>query len=74
MNASPETGCGAILALLDQALRDEERTTPPPSAEQENWLHGSAGFTDPDEHGWIAPVPPADVWVPRPWCSGAWRC
>lgn len=55
----------APLALLDRALRDAERADAPPPAERADWLHGSAGFTNPDEHGWIAPARSADVWVPR---------
>ena len=55
----------AIVALLDRALRDEERTERPLQSDRRNWLYGSAGLTEPDKHGWMAPVPPADVWVPR---------
>ena len=35
----------AIVALLDQALRDEERTEPPLAADRRNWLYGSAGLS-----------------------------
>ena len=55
----------AVVALLDRALRDEERTERPLQSDRRNWLYGSAGLTEPDKHGWMAPVPPADVWVPR---------
>ena len=55
----------AIVAMFDQALRKETRTEPPSQAERNDWLYGSAGFTEPDEHGWIAPLRQADVWVPR---------
>ena len=47
----------AILALLDQALRDAGRTEPPPEAEQGAWLKGDIEWSVPDEHGWIAVVP-----------------
>ena len=55
-----------VLALIDQALRDDERTTPPPEAERIAWLKGEFEWSEPDEHGWIAMVPGRpDVWVPR---------
>src|SRR3546814_10016093 len=46
-------------------LRAEAVTDAPPAAERGDWLYGSAGFTEPDEYGWMAPAPPADIWVPR---------
>ena len=55
----------AIVVMFDQALLAETRTEPPSQAERSDWLYGSAGFTEPDEHGWIALLPQADVWVPR---------
>lgn len=51
--------------LIGRMLDAETRTTPPPPGEEGDWLYGSAGFTEPDEHGWMAPVPPAHVWTPR---------
>jgi len=51
--------------LIGRMLDAETRTTPPPVCEEGDWLYGSAGFTDPDEHGWMAPLPSAHVWVPR---------
>ena len=55
-----------VLALIDQALRDEERTTPPAAAERQDWLKGEFEWGDPDEHGWIAMVPGRpDIWVPK---------
>jgi len=52
-------------ALIDRMLDAERRTTPPPAGETGDWLYGTAGFTEPDEHGWIAPLPSAHVWTPR---------
>ena len=55
-----------VLALIVQALRDEERTSPPAEAEREGWLKGEFEWSEPDEHGWIAMVPGRpDVWVPK---------
>ena len=51
--------------VIGRRLDAETRTTPPPPGEEGDWLLGSAGFTEPNEHGWMAPVPPSDVWVPR---------
>jgi len=62
---APELDRDALLALLDRMLRAEVVTDAPSAAERADWLYGSAGFTEPDEHGWMAPAPPADVWVPR---------
>lgn len=39
-------------ALIGRMLDVETRTTPPPAGEEGDWLYGSAGFTEPDEHGW----------------------
>src|SRR3546814_15120987 len=61
----PELDRDALLALLDRMLRAEAVTDAPPAAERGDWLYGSAGFTEPDEYGWMAPAPPADIWVPR---------
>src|SRR3546814_12268465 len=63
--APPELDRDALLALLDRMLRAEAVTDAPPAAERGDWLYGSAGFTEPDEYGWMAPAPPADIWVPR---------
>lgn len=52
-------------ALIGRMLDAETRDTPPPAGEEGDWLYGSAGFTDPDEHGWMAPLPFAHVWTPR---------
>jgi MoxR-like ATPase len=52
-------------ALIDRMLDAETRTTPPPPSEARDWLYGSAGFTEADEHGWMAPLPSAHVWTPR---------
>lgn len=54
-----------LAALIGRILDAETRTTPPPSDEVGEWLYGSAGFTEPDEHGWMAPLPSARVWSPR---------
>ena len=55
-----------VLALIDQALRADERTTPPPEAGRMDWLKGEFEWSEPDEHGWIAMVPGrSDVWVPK---------
>ena len=53
----PELDREALLALLDRMLRAEAVTDAPPAAERGGWLYGSAGFTEPDEHGWMAPLP-----------------
>lgn len=54
-----------VLILIDQALRDGERTTPPPEAEREDWMKGEFEWSEPDEHGWVGMVPGRpDVWVP----------
>ena len=71
MNGLPKLDRDALVALIERMLRAEAVSDAPPAAERGDWLYGSAGFTDPDEHGWIAPIPPADVWVPRAlvfWC------
>ena len=52
-------------ALINRMLDAETRTTPPPANEKQDWLYGSAGFTEPDEYGRMAPLPPAHVWTPR---------
>lgn len=52
-------------ALIERMLDTKTRETPPPADEAGDWLYGSAGFTEPDEHGWMARVPPAALWVPR---------
>ena len=52
-------------ALIGRMLDAETRDTPPPPGEEGDWLYGSAGFTEPDEHGWMAPLPSARVWTPR---------
>ena len=62
---APELDRDALLALLDRMLCAEAVADTPPAAERGDWLYGSAGFTEPDEHGWMAPASPADVWVPR---------
>ena len=55
-----------VLGLIDQALRDDERTTPPPEAERMDRLKGEFEWSEPDEHGWIAMVlGRSDVWVPK---------
>lgn len=52
-------------ALIGRMLDAETRTTPPPTGEEGDWLYGSAGFTEPDGHGWMAPLPSSHVWTPR---------
>lgn len=56
----------AVLALVTETLRDAGRTTPPPETEQDDWLRGTAEWSDPDANGWVtfAPVEIA-VWVPK---------
>lgn len=56
-----------VLARLDQAIRANARTEAPPAEERVAWLFGNVGWTDPDEHGWIAPTLP-DLWIPRALC------
>lgn len=65
MMEAPELDRDALLALLDRMLRAEAVTDAPPADERGDWLYGSAGFTEPDEHGWMAPLPSTDIWVPR---------
>ena len=55
----------ALEALIGRMLDAEKRETPPPAGEEGDWLYGSAGFTEPDQHGWMAPLPSAHVWVPQ---------
>ena len=62
---APELDRDALLALLDRMLRAEAVADAPPAAERGEWLYGSAGFTEPDEHGWMAPLPSPELWVPR---------
>ena len=62
---APTLDRDALLALLDRMLRAEAVTDAPPAAERGDWLYGSAGFTESDEHGWMAPFPSTDEWVPR---------
>lgn len=47
--------------LIGRMLDAETRNAPPPVGEEGDWLYGSAGFTEPDEHGWMAPLPSAHV-------------
>lgn len=54
-----------LLAMLDQALREGERTNPPPAGEEGDWLYGSFEIPEPDENGWIMRGPAATGWVPR---------
>ena len=58
----PELDRDALLALLDRMLRAEAVTDAPPATERGDWLYGSAGFTEPDEHGWMTLIFP--VWRP----------
>ena len=62
---APELDRDALLALLDRMLRAEAVADAPPAAERGDWLYGSAGFTEPDKHGWMAPLSSTDEWVPR---------
>ena len=62
---TPELDRDGLVVLIDRMLRAEAVADAPPAAERGDWLYGSAGFTEPDEHGWMAPAPPADIWVPR---------
>lgn len=61
----PELDRDALLALLDRMLGAEAGTDAPLAAERGDWLYGSAGFTEPDEYGWMAPLPSTEMWVPR---------
>lgn len=65
MHGSRKQDRDVAVILLDQALRDEKRTEPPPESDRKDWLYGDASFTQPDEHGWMAPMPSAQVWVPK---------
>lgn len=46
----------ALVAMLDQALRDGERTEPPATGEEGDRLYGSPETLEPDEDGWITRV------------------
>jgi hypothetical protein len=54
-----------LATLIGRMLDAEARSIPPPVGEEGDWLYGSGGFTEPDEHGWMAPLPSAHVWTPR---------
>lgn len=59
----------ALAALIGRMLYAEARTDAPPESERGDWLYGGVGpaeFTDPDAHGWMAIVPPANrAWTPK---------
>ena len=57
MDDMPEQDRAALVALLDQALRDETRTEPPLEAEQGEWLYADTELSQPDENGWMTRVP-----------------
>lgn len=61
-------------ALIGRMLDAETRDTPPPPGEEEDWLYGSAGFTEPDGHGWMPRFLPRMSGALEHWCSGVWRC
>ena len=66
MDDVSEQDRAALLALVDEALRDAGRTEPPPEAELSAWLKGDIEWSVPDEHGWIAMVPVrTDIWSPK---------
>lgn len=67
MDIGAEPDRDAVVALLDQALGAAARNEASPEAERQDWLYGSAGFTEPDEHGWMAPSLP-ELWMPRALC------
>ncbi len=54
-----------LVALLDQALRDEGRTEPPSEADRSEWLYGGSELSRPDENGWMTSVPTEPRWEPR---------
>jgi len=70
MDVSPAMDQDALVALLDAALRAEARSEEPPEADRHGWLYGSLGYTEPDAHGWVAPILP-QLWMPRALCF--WR-
>ena len=65
MSGATEMTRETLAALIGRMLDAETLTTPPSPGEEGDWLYGSAGFTEPDEHGWMAPLPSARVWTPR---------
>jgi hypothetical protein len=66
MDDVSEEDRAALLALVDEALRDEGRTEPPPEAERGAWLKDDIEWSVPDEHGWIAMVPVrTGIWSPK---------
>lgn len=74
MTEAPELDRDALLELLDQVFRAEAVTNAPPAAERGDWLYGSAGFTEPDEHGWMHQLPRPTYGFRGHWYSGAWPC
>lgn len=56
MTEAPELDRDTLLALLDQVLRAEVVTNASLEAERGDWAYGSVGFTERDEHGWMAPL------------------
>jgi hypothetical protein len=66
MNDLSERHRAEVLALINQALRDGEKTAPPAEVERKGWLKGEFEWGEPDEHGWFAMVlGRPDVWVPK---------
>ena len=66
MDDVSEQDRAALLALIDDALRGEGRTEPPPEAERGAWLKGDIEWSVPDEYGWVAMVPVrSDIWSPK---------
>lgn len=64
MGASSDPDRKALVALLDEALRAASRSEAPPNPERHDWVYGSIGFTEPDQHGWFSWILPK-VWMPK---------
>ena len=65
MDDMPEQDRAALVALLDQALRDGARTEPPAPGERGEWLSGGSELSEPDGNGWMTRVATEPRWVPR---------
>ena len=70
MDDMPEQDRAALVALLDQALRDETRTEPPPETEQGEWLYADTELSQPDANGWMTRVPIEPRWSCARWWPG----
>lgn len=66
-SATHELDRDALVKLIDRMLRAEAREDAPPKAERSEWMYGSVDNSEPDAHGWFAPIGPK-LWMPRALC------